>query len=124
MEAGHDLLKGKTKGVLIIKHAQLGPQDSQLKKSFEDRYLKSSLEGKGMILRSNPKAQIKKKIIMLVLTSAFHIMHLIIPGSEIIFFVSTFCFARRWANKCLLCWYLHKYCIILSEGFLFFILFG
>ena len=67
MEAGHDLLKGKTKGVLIIKHAQLGPQDSQLKKSFEDRYLKSSLEGKGMILRSNPKAQIKKKMsIMLV----------------------------------------------------------
>lgn len=53
-----DFPKGKTKGDLIIKLVQLGPQDSHLKKSFEDRYLKGLSEGNGMVLRSNREAQI------------------------------------------------------------------
>lgn len=58
MKNSHDFPKGQTKGTLIIKLAQIGPQHSGLKKSFEDQCLKGLLEGKGIVLRSNPEVQI------------------------------------------------------------------
>lgn len=47
MKNSHDFLKGKAKEVLVIKRVQVGPQDSHLKKSFEDCYLKECRRGKG-----------------------------------------------------------------------------
>lgn len=57
-----------------MKLVQVGPQDSCLKKSFKDRYLKGLSEGNGMILRFNPEAQIKEEK-MQMFKSAFNIMH-------------------------------------------------
>lgn len=72
-EQAMTFFKRQTKGDLIINFVQVETQDSCFKKSFEDRYLKELSEGNGMILRSDPEAQISLK--MQVLKSVFNIMH-------------------------------------------------